>query len=150
MHPGSEKDSRHARDAKELRPRDEWCSLEISSREATPTERHTVDSKEFAEFIDSNMAHNYIEAKILNRLIKAFKAAGDPIVNVWDGEEENPVSTSREIQEQVFNLDECHLYTQSGGWVFFVNGNEWDALSDYTTDLEPILAPVNEWIDKHN
>ena len=39
------------------------------------------------------------------------------------------------------------------GWLHFVYGNDgWDVLSDYTTNLEPALAPVttvaNEWEKK--
>lgn len=104
----------------------------------------------FRVFIDQNMAHNYIEAKIVKKVIKALADAGNPIVQVDDREEVTDVATKREILEQVFNLDECFLITQSGGWVRIVLGNEWDALVDYTTSLEDTLKPVNAWIDKHN
>ena len=98
------------------------------------------------EFIDRAIKNSPIENKILKCIVAALEAAGDPVVSVWDGEEDNAVNGLREIQVQVFNLDVCHLYTKSGGWVFLVNGNEWDMLSDYTVSLEEVLKPVNDWI----
>ncbi len=96
-------------------------------------------------FIDTAIKNSPAEASIVRKIVRACKRAGNPIVRVWDGEEFNAVSTERDVMEQVFNLDECKLYTQSGGWVYFVNGNEWDALSDYTVSLESIIDPVSDW-----
>ncbi len=104
----------------------------------------------FRVFIDQNMAHNYIEAKIVKKVIKAFADAGNPIVKVDDTEEVVPVSTKREILEQVFNLDECFLLPKNGGYIRIVLGNEWDALVDYTLNIEDTLKPVNDWISKHS
>ncbi len=105
----------------------------------------------FAAFIDRNMAHNYIEAKILKRIVKAFKEAGNPIVKIDDREEVTEVTDLRSIQEVVFNLDECWLIPQNGGWIRFILGNEWDAVSDYTLNygLEETMSPVEAWIEKH-
>lgn len=104
----------------------------------------------FKAFIDNGMIQSPIEARIVNKLIKALKDAGDPIVKVYDGGEMVKVRTRRDIQEQVFNLDECRLITKSGGWVFLVMGNEWDVISDYTLDIEKAIQPVNDYVDKHN
>jgi len=105
---------------------------------------------EFEEFIKANMKHNPVEAKIVRKIIRAFKAAGNPIVEVFDGEEHNKVDGSEwSIFEWVFNLDEAYLIPQSGGWVRIVLGNEWDALVDYTLSHEDTLKPVNDWIEKH-
>lgn len=103
----------------------------------------------FAKFIDDNMEHLFVESTIVKRLIKAFADAGNPFVKVDDGEEITEVNGEREILEQVFNLDECWLLTASGSWVRVVLGNEWDCLVDYTLDVEEIITPVNEWIERH-
>lgn len=103
----------------------------------------------FARFIDENMEHNHIEADVVKRIIAAFADAGNPIVGVDDREEVTPVNGEREILEQVFNLDECWLFPEGGGWVRIVLGNEWDCVVDYTTSLDDTLATVNEYIDRH-
>jgi len=89
------------------------------------------------------------EAKIVRRVFDALAAAGTPIVSVWDGEESTPATTRKAVVELAANLDMLHLYTEDGSWVFIVNGNEWDALSDYTVNLEAAIAPVYEWIEAH-
>lgn len=108
-----------------------------------------MSPEEFDQFIKDNMARNYAEARIIKKLWKALKEAGDPIVAVWDGEEETPVRTLKELNRVAFNLDQCHLYTKSDGWVFIVMGNDWDALSDYTLNLEEAIKPVEDYIQKH-
>lgn len=100
-------------------------------------------------FIDGQIKHLPIENKILKKIVKALAKAGNPVVSVWDGEEDNKVSGLREIQVQVFNLDSCHLYTESDGWVFLVLGNGWDTLSDYTVSLEDTLKETMDWISKN-
>lgn len=57
-------------------------------------------------------------------------------------------------------FDECHIFIDGpsenveeghGSWIrlIFGNGNSgWDVISDYTTDLEPVLKPVLDWIEK--
>jgi len=109
-----------------------------------------TDTNRLDAFIADSMKHNKEEASIIRKLFTACKAAGDPIVSVWDGEDDNPVSTLKSINTQAFNLDQCHLYTKSGGWVFIVMGNGWDAISDYTTSLDPIIDPVLDWVASHD
>jgi hypothetical protein len=104
-----------------------------------------MSPKEFDQFIAKNVKHNPIEASILNRLRKDLEAAGDPIVMVFDGEEETPVKTYKDIKSQVFNLDECFLNTAKGHWVRFVLGNEQDCLVDHHVTLSPVLDPIYEW-----
>ena len=111
-----------------------------------------MTSTKFKEFIDANMRHNHVESQILKRIVKALKDAGNPIIEVWSdrsGNDKAAVDTLRSIQEQVFNLDEAYLVTKDGGWVFFVNGNEWDAITDYSLSLEDALQPVNDWVEVH-
>jgi hypothetical protein len=101
----------------------------------------------FQDFIDNAIKSSPIEARIVRRIVKAFREAGDPIVSIFDSEEATKVTTERDILEVVFNLDYCYLETANGSWVMLVMGNEWDVLSDYTTNLELIVAPVMEWIE---
>ena len=100
-------------------------------------------------FIDKAIEQNPIEAKIVRKIVRALKASGNPIVSVWDGEQDNPVKTERDILEQVFNLDMAHLYTESGAWVLVVMGNEWDVISDYNLSLEAALKPVSDYIESN-
>lgn len=104
------------------------------------------------EFIAESKKHHYIELTILNKIIKALNAADDPIVAVWDGDELTPVTpgNKKEIHRLVFNLDECWLKTRSKAFVYFVLGNEWDCISDYTLRLEPVLKSINDFIDEHS
>lgn len=100
-------------------------------------------------FIKECMEHNHIEAKIVRKIIRALKAAGNPVVSVFDFEEDVPVRTEREIFREVFNLDESYLRTKSGAYIWIVLGNEWDCIIDYNVSLEDTLKPINEWIEKH-
>lgn len=107
-----------------------------------------MNAQDFQEFINNSIDKNPQEATMLRKIIRSLKAAGTPIVSVWDGGESHPVRTERDIFEWVFNLDECHLYTESGSWVFFVMGNEWDCLVDHTVDLEDALKPVQDFWER--
>jgi len=105
---------------------------------------------DFKAFIDEGIASRPIEARIVRKVVRALKAAGNPVVKVDDGEEHIAVTTERDVLDQAFNLDELHLYTANGGWVFLVMGNEWDVICDYSISLEDALQPVNDYIDKNN
>jgi len=100
-------------------------------------------------YTDTQIERRPIEARIIRKIIRSLKAAGSPIVSIWDGEEKMKVRTEAEILEGVFNLDEAVLYTESGSYVFVVMGQSWDTLTDYTLDLEEALKPVDEYIDKY-
>ncbi len=123
----------------------------MANAELDAIDRSTEEGQKewFRVFINQNMAHNYVEAKVLRKLYKAFKAAGNPIVKVDDTEEVTDVSTLREVQEIVFNLDECFLITEKGGWIRFILGNDWDVICDYTLSLEETMEPIDAWITKH-
>lgn len=109
----------------------------------------TMDNNRLSEFIDDAMAHMPAERKILRHVVRALRENGTPVRFVFDGEEEVEVHTLRDIQMQVFNLDDAYLFTESGSWVRLVLGNEWDTLTDYTTDLEDALAPVLAYIERN-
>lgn len=104
---------------------------------------------DFQKFIDEAMAARPVERKMLKRIRTALKAAGDPIIEAYDGEETTPVTTLRSLYETAFNLDEVYLFTKSGSWVRITMGEGWDALCDYTLDIEDALKPVNDWIEKN-
>jgi hypothetical protein len=101
-------------------------------------------------FINEAMTANPVEARIARKVYNTLRDAGDPINEVFDGEEFVKVATQREFLEVLFNLDEVKAYTLSGGWVMLINGESWDMISDYTIDLEDMLKPVTEYIYKHS
>lgn len=102
---------------------------------------------DMAAFIARQIESMPAEATVIRKVVKALKDAGTPVVKVWDGEETVSVRTTQDVLNEVFNLDQSWLMTANGSWVLIILGNEWDALSDYTTDLEDALAPVNAYIE---
>jgi hypothetical protein len=108
-----------------------------------------MDNNQLSQFIDDAMANMPAERKILHRVVRALADNGTPVRFVFDGEIETPVRTLRDIQMQVFNLDDSYLLTESGSWVRLVLGNDWDTLTDYTLDLEEALAPVTAYIERN-
>ena len=102
-------------------------------------------------YIAEQIAARPIEAGIIARIYETLEAAGDPVVRVFDGEENTPVKSLDDLNTAVFNLDEAYIYTKSGGYVFAVMGEEWDLIADHSLDLDDLegngpLVPVNEWI----
>lgn len=109
-----------------------------------------VEAKErFQRFIQDGVDRHHVEAEIIKRLYEALEAVDNPIISVFDGDEDNDVSTLWEVYEQVFNLDEAWLYTESGAFVFVVMGEEWDTIADYNISLEEAIKPVNDWVAKN-
>jgi len=104
---------------------------------------------DFKTFIDEAIAASPIEAKLTRKVYRALRAAGNPVVKVYDGGEYVPVKNEREMLEQVFNLDMSWLFTENDDWVMLVRGNEWDLISDYTVAAEPDLQSVFDYIEKH-
>lgn len=90
-----------------------------------------------------------VETRIVRKVIRALKAAGTPVVAIWDAEEMSYATLERDLMELVFNLDEAWLMAKGGGWVRITLGNEWDAITDYTLNLEAALAEVEAWITKN-
>lgn len=102
-----------------------------------------------AEFAAEQITARPTEAKIVRKIVRALKAAGDPIVSVWDGEEQVEVSTEADIMAQAFNLDSLGLYTKSDAWVGLQMGEGIDIMHDYSERLEEALKPVTDWIEAH-
>lgn len=106
-----------------------------------------------------------MERAILERTVDALLAAGYRIgVSLERGYDHDSGmllgSRDRErIIEEAWAGDECHIFAQpaegplvkgqrvvSHGWVFLVYGNDgYDTISDYTTNLEAVLKPVNDY-----
>ena len=92
-----------------------------------------------------------VESLIAQGVIAAVLAEGLAIT-VNDGDE-NVLEHSRDadaVLAAMFSTDEDRLYISSGpetaishGWILFIYGNDgFDVVSDYTTNLESILAPI--------
>lgn len=70
----------------------------------------------------------------------------------------------KEIVKAAMAGDEAHIFVQpaegdlvqggkivSEGWVYVVLGNDgWDVISDYTTNLEPLMQGANRLSDKYS
>lgn len=96
------------------------------------------------------MTRHEIEKDIITRTVKALIAAGLPVSVTYDGENSWAVDSTdvEEILEEATAADECHLETTQGE-VFLVLGNDgYDVINDYSTSLEKILKPVNDYIDE--
>lgn len=86
-----------------------------------------------------------VEARLVRKVFKALKDAGKPVTHVHDGEELVPVKTRDDVLEVVFSVDASRIMTEDGSWVLIILGNGWDVVSDYTTNLEDALKPVNDY-----
>lgn len=92
-----------------------------------------------------------VERKIAAALVKSARAAGYTI-SVDNGEDETyKMSSAKAVLAAMFTTDEDRLFMWNPangkcvGWVYFVYGNDgWDVISDYTTNLEPIMAEANK------
>ena len=95
-----------------------------------------------------SMHHCPVESKIARKIIRDLKKAGNPIESVWydsSGYETVTVAGENAILNAIFAVDACWLLPQGDGWIFFVIGNGWDAISDYTTTLEDVIDPILDW-----
>lgn len=104
-----------------------------------------MSRKTAAEYTAESMAACPEEAKVIRKVIRALKAADNPVVQAWDGAAYLNVTTEAEIFEAVFSVDNSAIITKNGGGVDFVLGNGWDVISDYSTSLESVLEPVLDW-----
>lgn len=97
-----------------------------------------------------------IEGKIAKKTISVLLAQGFELA-VFDCEE---ITVPRcrdatKLYDAMFTTDDDRLFVYKPGeegrfgWVWFVYGNSgWDVISDYTTNLEEALKPVNEYAEK--
>ena len=97
-----------------------------------------------------------VERKIAKALIVDALKAGF-VVSVDNGEDETKkFDDVKSILDAMFLTDEEHLHMwnpsngRQVGWVFLVYGNDgWDVISDYTVNLEPIMAGANKIADHY-
>lgn len=98
-----------------------------------------------------------VEQDIVTRTVDALLGAGYLLqTNIQWRRPANPTSDRGTILAQMMAVDDEFLGVHRPGdsdprpfaWVRFVYGNDgWDVMSDYTTNLEDVLAPVNEYAD---
>jgi hypothetical protein len=107
------------------------------------------------ELIMSVKMRQEVERKIAAALIDSALKAGYTIT-VNDGEEDvlKRSASADAILKAMFTTDEDRLYLHAQnakatfGWVLFIYGNDgWDVISDYTTNLEPIMGAANKLAD---
>lgn len=92
-----------------------------------------------------------IELEIIHALIKALRKDGYE-VRVNDGEEPASVGSEQELVTKIFGTDGARIETRKTGcknsFVYLVLGNSGhDVICDYGVSLEPVLEPLNNWID---
>lgn len=104
-------------------------------------------------------ADSYAEKVIVKRLVEAAVAAGYS-VTIDNGDREVIVKSrdAEAIVAATRRTDEDMLYLADGpgqlpsrnyfGWVRLIYGNGADVISDYTTNLEALLKPINEWVNQ--
>ena len=98
----------------------------------------------------------HVERQIARRLILDGLAAGYSL-SVDNGGDEDEIAPShkcKEILDAMFATDDEHLkFHKDGkyvGWVYFVYGNDgYDVISDYTVNLEHVMAGVEKLSDKY-
>jgi len=100
-------------------------------------------------YLTEQIAARPVEALMVRKVVRALKAAGTPVVRIWDGEEHVRVTSEKDVMDTVFNLDEAVLKTADGAGVFLVMGEGYEMICDYSVSLEDALAPVNAYVDAH-
>jgi hypothetical protein len=90
----------------------------------------------------------------IRQVIRALRAAGYTLVEVFDGEDNVPVKNETEAVEAITAVDDAHLFVRTpdgeyNPWVRFVMGNEpEEVVCDYVLTLSHVLDPLTErWIE---
>lgn len=89
-----------------------------------------------------------IVVKVVDKLLRSGYELSvyseDPAIESYTTDRQTVLSLMMEVDDEF-------LYAIKDGkrsWVRFVYGNDgYDVISDYTTDLEDVLAPIQKWID---
>ncbi len=95
---------------------------------------------------------NLVERTIIKRLVSDLLQSGH-LISVNDGEQFvlNQSGSYRKILSVLGTTDENHLITyapsENSSFVQLIYGNDEDVISDYGVSLEPIIAPIYEWIE---
>lgn len=98
-----------------------------------------------------------VEAEIVEKTVDALLAAGYMLQTdiMEDARPHAPAADRAAILAEMMDVDDEYLGAFQAddlgkplAWVRFVYGNDgYDVISDYTTNLESILAPINEFAD---
>lgn len=112
-----------------------------------------TDKQILARHSPSVRGRALIELQVVDALIKA--AQDNAFHLEIDGEGEGPDISTRRVsadafKSALFDLDMATVYVSRGtfGWIRLVFGNDgWDLISDYSTNLETFLEPVNAVAD---
>lgn len=109
-----------------------------------------IDQK-LIEACDRAVRHRRsLELQIARKTISALRDAGFEL-GCGEGECNPTADTDDQLIEELFACDQGHMIARKGdlrGWVFFVFGNDgWDAINDYTVNLEPWISGVLEYAD---
>lgn len=98
-----------------------------------------------------------VERKIVTRaVIDALKAGYALNIDYGDGDVfANPSADRKTVLSKIMQGDDDRLYYykdgQYVGWAWFVYGNDgWDALSDYTVNLESVLEGANKLAERYS
>lgn len=113
--------------------------------------RQEIERKIITSFVQTALAKGYRLAVSLER--------GHDVDEMLIGSR-----SRRAIVEAAMAGDDAHIFVQpaegelvqdgkiaSEGWVYVVLGNDgWDVISDYTTNLEPLMQGANRLSDKYS
>lgn len=70
------------------------------------------------------------ERKVIYAMLNELEGKGFKLVSVYDGENDEPATTVKEVMELIFNLDECRVYLKKEGYkahnIYYVLGNADD------------------------
>lgn len=102
-----------------------------------------------------------IERFIVGKLVDRILAEGyrieayDSVYRDGSAPVDSKDVSKKRLLEEIFAGDDAFLTVRMAagkgweGWIKLIYGNDgWDVISDYTTNLEELLKPVNEFADK--
>lgn len=94
-----------------------------------------------------------MEKVLARKTVEALLEQGFKIeIDNGGDEPERSIQTVDAILGTMFATDEDRLLVSKDGirgWIYFVYGNDgYDVISDYTTNLEFLLAPINKYADR--
>jgi hypothetical protein len=124
----------------------------------TPLPTPTAGDLAHLESCDSSVRlRRLVEIGIVRHLVAGLVSKGHTIT-VDDGcdEGDEPVKNSEAsiaIIDAAFAVDECYLFVhppgeaEPHGWVRLIFGNGADCLVDYTTNLDALLKPTNDYAE---
>jgi hypothetical protein len=93
-----------------------------------------------------------ITKKLIARLLSQW--SNNLAINSGDDADDYAGRNRTKLVSACLGVDDCRVYLMNAdgktanGWVYLVYGNDgWDLISDYTTNLEDMLAPINTYCD---